>query len=155
LGANKSSKTKKKKHLLATLIVFGIGYGVSWYMFSIPKDSDGEDLFDNNKKKLYSIAGGVTLVTGKSAFPKRRSSGGSRDAPVTGRVIESRIEGEFNGWDHDAIFVLLNGQVWKQVAHTLSITLKLRPKVWIVKDGIHWVMKVDGMMRSVRVERVR
>lgn len=35
-------------------------------------------------------------------------------------VIESRIEGEFEGWDGDTIFELENGQIWQQSSYAYT-----------------------------------
>ena len=31
-----------------------------------------------------------------------------------GSVIESKIDGEFEGWEGDTIFKMMNGQIWQQ-----------------------------------------
>jgi len=34
-------------------------------------------------------------------------------------AIESRVDGEFEGWDGETIFPLTNGQIWQQVQYAL------------------------------------
>src|SRR5690606_4924947 len=41
----------------------------------------------------------------------------ARGAGETGpaEIIESRIDGEFEGWEGETVFKLLNGQIWQQI----------------------------------------
>lgn len=70
-------------------------------------------------------------------------------------LIESRIEGEFEGWEGDTIFKLDNGQIWQQVTYGYTYTYKFRPKVWIIKTHGAYKMKVEGMSSTIFVKRLR
>src|SRR5260221_425800 len=46
-------------------------------------------------------------------------------------IIESRIEGEFTGWQGESEYRLTNGQVWKQSAYKYKYKYSNRPEVII------------------------
>lgn len=77
--------------------------------------------------------------------------------PVTTRpqVIESRIEGDFNGWDGETIFKLDNGQIWQQVGYSYYYTYKYRPEVVIYLTSKGYVLRVDGVEKDIRVVQLR
>lgn len=70
-------------------------------------------------------------------------------------VIESRIDGDFEGWDGDTIFKLQNGQIWQQVEYSYKYSYKYCPKVIIVKSPNGWIMQVDGIEKTIRVQRLK
>lgn len=74
--------------------------------------------------------------------------------PASG-TIESRIEGKFNGLEYDNIYELQNGQIWKQTEYYIWIRIAVLPRVIIFRDGPSYKMKVDGIDRAVRVERLK
>ena len=73
----------------------------------------------------------------------------------SGDVIESRIDGEFTGWDGNTIFKLVNGQIWQQTEYAYTYSYKYMPKVTIYRSSSGWKMKVDGMDREIRVRRLK
>lgn len=74
----------------------------------------------------------------------------------TPAVIESYIDGEFEGWDGDTIFVLTNGQIWQQDEYSYYYTYRYRPKVLIYRNSTGgYTMRVDGVDRELRVRRLR
>ena len=70
-------------------------------------------------------------------------------------VIESRIDGEFEGFDDNKVFVLTNGQVWLQVEYKYCYSYHYMPEVIIFENGGWFYMKVEGVDEVVRVERLR
>jgi hypothetical protein len=70
-------------------------------------------------------------------------------------VIESRIDGEFEGWEGETIFKLTNGQVWQQTDFQIKIAIKLMPKVLIYKTGSNYKMQVEGIEKSITVKRLK
>ena len=79
----------------------------------------------------------------------------NRSSSNSGDVIESTIEGEFNGWDGETIFKLDNGQIWQQSSYSYSYKYSYRPKVIIFKVGSVYKMKVDGMSNAIYVKRLK
>jgi hypothetical protein len=69
--------------------------------------------------------------------------------------IETRIDGEFQGWTGDTVFKLLNGQIWKQTSYNYKYAYKYSPGVLIYKGGVGCKMKVDGVDGEISVERLK
>ena len=75
-------------------------------------------------------------------------------AQVGDKVISSRIKGEFEGWDGDTIFLLDNGQVWKQSAYAYFYKYAYRPEVTIIPNKSGHLLKVEGVSKLLPVELV-
>lgn len=67
---------------------------------------------------------------------------------------DSKIVGEFNGWDGDDVYELVNGSKWELVRYKYKYRYKYRPKARILKDGSKHYLEVDGMDEMVEVRRV-
>jgi len=78
-------------------------------------------------------------------------------APMVGGggVIESRIEGDFEGWDGDTVFRLQNGQIWQQASYAYRYHYAYAPRVTIIPVGGGHELVVDGVSQRVRVMRLR
>jgi hypothetical protein len=76
-------------------------------------------------------------------------------APAGSDVIETRIDGEFNGWDGETIFKLQNGQIWQQASYAYTYTYKYSPRVTIFRIGGGYEMQVEDMDRRIGVRRLR
>ncbi|WP_227766366.1 stalk domain-containing protein [Zhaonella formicivorans] len=74
---------------------------------------------------------------------------------TTDDVIESRIDGEFEGWDGDTIFKLMNGQIWQQSSFSYVYHYAYMPKVTIYKSGTLYKMKVEGVDKEISVIRLK
>ena len=70
-------------------------------------------------------------------------------------VIESKIDGDFEGWDGETVVKLLNGQVWIQTDYYYEYHYAFMPDVLIYSSGSRWKMRVEGTSKSVGVERLR
>lgn len=82
------------------------------------------------------------------------SSATGSDSSTTG-VIESRISGEFTGWDGETIFRLMNGQTWQQSSYAYTYHYAYMPKVTIYRVGAQYKMNVEGVSSSIYVKRIR
>jgi hypothetical protein len=104
-----------------------------------------------------SDKGEITITTGRTPQEKlediMRSYGVSPGG--SGTVIESRIDGEFTGWDGDTIFRLQNGQIWQQSEYAYTYSYKYMPRVTLYQTSRGWTMKVDGMEKEIRVTRIK
>ena len=69
-----------------------------------------------------------------------------------GVPIESRIDGEFEGWEGETIGKLMNGQIWLQTEYHYHYAYM--PEVLIYSSGSGYKMKVDGVNRAVGVRRI-
>lgn len=72
-----------------------------------------------------------------------------------GSVVESRIDGAFEGWDGETIFKLQNGQIWQQARYSYAYHYAYSPKVLIYKVAAGWKMKVEGVTKEIFVERLK
>jgi len=79
-------------------------------------------------------------------------SGGSSSG---GSVIESNIDGQWNGWNLDTIVKLTNGQIWEQVGLHLSISIGLGNEVLMYKKAGTWYMQVEDEDEAVAVIRLK
>jgi hypothetical protein len=87
------------------------------------------------------------------AFPERNNL--TTPAPDVPSAIESRIDGEFEGWDGETVVKLANGQVWQQSDLHIEIHLALNPKVIIYRSGSVYKMMVEGTRKAVEVQRLK
>lgn len=98
------------------------------------------------------VVGGKTLNVQQVAAG--RSSTQSRPAPAQ-EFIESRIDGEFSGWEGETIFKLENGQIWQQASYAYMYSYKYRPKVLIFRTVGGYEMQVEGVRDRIRVTRLK
>ncbi len=74
--------------------------------------------------------------------------------PSGGEVIQTCIDGTFEGWSGDTVFELCNGQVWVQTSYAYTYRYAYRTAVTLVRTGAGWVMSVDGVRDSISVQQV-
>ena len=95
---------------------------------------------------------GKLIIKGKKLNVQSLSSGRSAGTS-SGGIIESQIDGDFNGWEGETIYKLMNGQVWQQVSG-YSYSYSFMPKVLIYQEGGRYFMQV-GDKKAVQVRRLR
>lgn len=78
----------------------------------------------------------------------------SRPNQATG-IIESKIEGDFSGWEGETIFKLINGQIWQQSSFDYAYTYKYMPKVIIFPTSRGFELQVEGMDKRIVVVRIQ
>jgi hypothetical protein len=103
-------------------------------------------------------ASGKLIVKGKSLNARmiRAASDTSKVAALNdAEIIESRIDGDFDGWEGETIVKLINGQVWIQTDGKYKYKYKSSPRVTIIKLGRSFEMLVDGLDVRVKVERLK
>lgn len=78
-------------------------------------------------------------------------------APVRGGggVLQTSIDGEFSGFEHEKLFKLMNGQVWQQSEFFIHLHYAYGPRVMLYQEAGGTMMKVDGVEKAVRVMQVR
>ncbi|MBZ1327728.1 hypothetical protein [Aquirufa aurantiipilula] len=104
------------------------------------------------QKSIISIKGKILDV---QLIKKSTNSKKNNSETIENDVIESKIDGEFEGWDGDTIFKLINGQVWQQTDFQITLSLKLMPKVFIYKIDNIYKMQVEGIEKSIQVIRLK
>jgi hypothetical protein len=70
-------------------------------------------------------------------------------------VIESQIDGEFEGWEGETVVKLMNGQVWIQTEYYYHYHYAYMPDVLVYQSRSGWKMKVEGVDKAVGVEQLR
>jgi hypothetical protein len=70
-------------------------------------------------------------------------------------VVESKIDGDFRGWDGTTSFKLLNGDVWVQdELKTMFHDAIFRPTVYVFQsDDGTYKMKIEGVDEMVQVKK--
>lgn len=99
--------------------------------------------------KMYLRGVDVGIEKGK----KKRGNIKPKSSPP--RVIESQIDGEFEGWEGETIIKLMNGQIWQQYEYHYHYHYSYMPKVLIYKSGGMYKMKVDGIEKAVGVIQLK
>ena len=97
-----------------------------------------------NSKKLNA-----TQLSGTGSS----GGGGAGSSGVT--VIESKIDGDSEGFEGDTIFKLMNGQIWQQIDGKYKYKYKFMPKVTIISSGNSGKMSIEGIDTTIRVMRIR
>ena len=80
------------------------------------------------------------------------------ERPVLGRPgcdTESRVDGEFEGWEGDTLVKLMNGQIWEQSEWHYEYSYAYMPRVTIFRAGGQCKMWVEGIDEPVGVTRVK
>jgi hypothetical protein len=70
-------------------------------------------------------------------------------------VLRTQIEGDFEGWDGDTVFVLANGNVLKQMTYQYTYHYAYRPEVIVIDWGGALFLLVDGVEQTVGVVVIR
>ena len=100
-------------------------------------------------------------VRGELRFSHERCDVTEVIAPTTASIgsssnaFESRIAGEFKGWEGDTVFPLQNGQVWQQASYAYTYHYAYAPRVLIYGTAQGWRMQVDGVRGNIAVRRIR
>lgn len=86
----------------------------------------------------------------------RAAQGADRPAGATGTgVVETQVDGEFNGWEGETVVKLMNGQIWQQTEYHYEYHYAYMPKVLVYPSGGGYKMKVDGTSQAIGVQRLR
>ena len=73
----------------------------------------------------------------------------------TTNVIESQIDGDFEGWEGETIVKLINGQIWQQSEYHYEYHYSYMPNVTIFKSDFGYKMLVDGLNKAIGVTRIK
>ena len=128
--------------------VFRLDDGTVWEV-----QYEYEYLYEYYPTVVVCPARGTLIINGKRLSV--RQLGGS---PISGGgsdIIESRIAGEFSGWDGETVFRLANGQIWQQASYDYKYRYAYSPEVLIVRTSGRYMMHVEGMDEAIQVIRLR
>ncbi|MBN2463855.1 MAG: hypothetical protein JXB43_09700 [Dehalococcoidia bacterium] len=113
---------------------------------------------DKAREWLYYIQRRTTTrIEDKETTPTPTIIASSAPAvsPAGLQAIESRIDGEFQGWDGETIFRLMNGQIWQQAEYSYLYHYAYMPRVTIFSVSGGYKMQVEGINKAIRVQRLR
>lgn len=104
---------------------------------------------------------GKLSIKGKSLniqaiAPATRTSGAQ--APNSNQasdVVETKIDGDFTGFEDEKIFKMQNGRIWQQSSYGSRSRSLSSPKVLIYKSGSTYKMRVEGIDAEVSVTRLK
>jgi hypothetical protein len=68
-------------------------------------------------------------------------------------AVQSRIDGDFDGWEGDTIFRLENGQIWQQISPSARYHFARHPRVTI--SAAPHKLRVEGLAYEIGVRRLR
>lgn len=124
-------------------------------------DDDGNTVVRVAARESDGLGGVETYwPNGRVAFSTFSAGSTRGSAPPAGGfprggVLESRVDGEFEGWDGDTIVKLMDGSIWKQEDLTLDLHLAFSPRVTVFPRNGGFAMLVDGCGKAVRVSRLK
>lgn len=155
-----------KKLWLAILLLLGISAAATTYPpisldQILPKEQQerlGVDrLTANQREALRQMLIDIYLAGYKKG--KEEASKTMIQAPDEiareSTVVESQIDGEFEGWEGETIIKLTNGQIWEQSEYHYEYHYAFMPKVFVYRSEVGYKMKVDGTDQAVGVVRLK
>lgn len=113
-----------------------------------------EYLYEYYPEVVVCPGRGQMMIDGK-ALNVKQVAGGSAAPGSSGDVIESRIDGEFEGWDGETVFRLQNGQIWQQSSYAYHYSYLYSPNVVIMRLRGGYEMQVEGVGQRIGVHRLR
>ena len=104
---------------------------------------------------IRDLSSGAEYDTGVSTRSSGQALPPKAPVPQLPSVIESQVDGDFDGWEGETLVKLINGQIWQQVEYRYEYHYAFMPQVLIVKSGSVYKMKVDGTQEAVGVVRLK
>lgn len=77
------------------------------------------------------------------------------DGIGVGAYFESKIDGNFEGFEFGKLYKLQNGQIWEQTSSKMSARYRFAPTVYVWQSGSRWKMRIDDDDRTVDVKQVK
>lgn len=111
-------------------------------------------LVSNNSNLTYELSSMQQYQTSQTST-KTSPSKSSSNALFTGSVMETTIDGDFEGWEGETIFKMMNGTIWQQASYSYTYTYKFMPRVIIYKNSGQYYMKVEDMSDAIAVRQLK
>ena len=70
-------------------------------------------------------------------------------------VIETQIDGDFEGWEGETIFKMMNGQIWQQSSYDYTYHYAYSPEVLIYEFNGSWIMRVEDVDETIEVTQLK
>ncbi|MBI2260794.1 MAG: hypothetical protein HYU62_03930 [Caulobacterales bacterium] len=128
--------------------IFRLQDGTIWQV-----QHEYEYLYEYYPSVVICPARGALVINGKRLAVRQLNGSATPDGGSD--LIESRIDGEFSGWDGETVFKLANGQIWQQASYDYEYHYAYSPEVFIVRTGGRFMMTVEGVDDPIRVIRLR
>jgi hypothetical protein len=140
----------------AEIVFVNIYYGNSYMgFFSIPTMYAKKIMEYSSIEDYYKKAWTWTPINGFRDPIQFGLSQINTSSVSESNIVESKIDGDFEGFDNGKLFKLQNGQIWEQIDYTYHYSYKYNPKVTIYKDGSNYIMVVDGIEKKVKVQKLK
>ena len=69
--------------------------------------------------------------------------------------IDSQIDGEFEGWEGETIFKLMNGEIWQQISYDYYYEYTYSPTVIIFESSQGYELKVEDIEETILVDQIK
>lgn len=116
------------------------------------KVKDLEDVLKSLGKEVEVLE---RKVSGEQSLYRVNDRLTQRNSNASNNIIETKIDGTFNGWNGESIFKMKNGSVWQQASYAYQYHYAYNPDVTIyLKDGKNY-MKVEGVNEALHVKRIK
>ena len=129
--------------------IFKLSNGTLWQVLY-----EYEYLYEYHPKVIICPTEGKMIINGKS-LSVAPLSGDNEPINQEQSIIESHIDGDFEGWEGETIFKLSNGQIWQQVSYSYTYHYSYSPKVIIFQKNGAYHMSVKGVNNTIQVRRLK
>ena len=122
------------------------------------KTNDGGfyEITEKTKQKVREKNPDVTIYKNGDGY--KLIIAGFKDTVICRKVtdvIETKIDGDFTGWDGSTVFKLIDGHVWQQDSYSTLTHNSYRPTVYIYESNKAMKMKVEDIDEVISVKRLR
>lgn len=114
-----------------------------------------EYMYEYHPNITICPANNFMLINGKKIDLIPLSTATTKKTTKHSGYLESRISGDFNGFDGQTIFKLTNGQIWQQSEYWYHYHYAYSPAVLIYSDNGQYKIKVDGIDKSIGIHRLK
>jgi hypothetical protein len=149
----------KKTPILILILLAGVAFAQQYPDLTLDKILTKEEMESIGISKLSDLEKERLriLIIEKyvSGFENGKAEGLKQKGASTSEIIESQIDGEYEGWQGETIVKLMNGQIWQQSEYFYHYHYSFMPKIMIYKSASGYKMKVDGVEKAVSVTRLK
>ena len=150
--------------LIIVVCVLGLQYSTSQkrlHTLSSQVD-DLESKLDEAKDKISELEDEKSELETKLSNVQHFDDNGtvgqgfaSSGTNYTGEVMETKIDGNFEGWDGETIFKMMNGTIWQQASYDYTYHYAYMPDVIIYRKGGAQYMKVEDVDDEIQVRQIQ
>lgn len=155
--------------IVAILLFSGVGFLFQQYVASQRQISnltsqvdDLEDELKDTKDKITNLENENSELESKLSNVQHFDNVGTigqgfteSATNYTGQVLETTIDGDFEGWDGETIFKMMNGTIWQQSSYDYTYHYAYMPDVIIYRKGGSFYMKVEDVDDEIQVRQIK